>query len=158
MCFHASRFRARKNQSGELILYEDQNEDLWDSELIARGVYYLHQASDGNTVSKYHLEAAIAWWLTKKNDSSDKWQSVLNLYDQLLKIEHSPIAALNRIYALSKVKGKRQAIAEAQALSLANNPYYHALLGELHHDLDNEVARQEFAKAMALARTRANRD
>lgn len=158
MCFHASRFRARKNQSGQLVLYEDQNEHLWDQDLIARGVSYLHEASRGDSVSKYHLEAAIAWWHTVKNDSGEKWKSILRLYDHLLKIEYSPIAALNRTYALSKVNGKRHAIAEAEALLLDNNPYYHALLGELYHGLDNTIAKHEFERALQLTRTKPNRE
>ena len=57
MCFHSSRFKARKNKKGEMILYEDQDETLWDQELIAKGTYHLHQSSQGNRISKYHIEA-----------------------------------------------------------------------------------------------------
>ncbi|HEY2726031.1 MAG TPA: sigma-70 family RNA polymerase sigma factor, partial [Parafilimonas sp.] len=59
MCFHASRFAARKNENGEIILYEDQDENLWNKELIEKGAYYLNQSSHGNSISKYHLEAGI---------------------------------------------------------------------------------------------------
>jgi RNA polymerase sigma factor (sigma-70 family) len=55
MCFHASRFKARKNEKGEMILYEDQDDTLWDRELITKGSYHLHEASQGNKISKYHL-------------------------------------------------------------------------------------------------------
>ena len=158
MCFHSSRFRARKSQSGEIILYEDQDEELWDQELIRRGAFYLHQASCGNRVSKYHLEAAIAWWHTAKTGAREKWDTILQLYNQLLKIEYSPVAALNRTYALSKVKGNEVAIAEAEKLQLINNPYYHALLGELYKDIDHAVAKEQFQKAMVLARAKPNRD
>jgi RNA polymerase sigma factor (sigma-70 family) len=49
MCFHASRLAARKNNSGEIILYQHQDETLWNRELIAKGAYYLHEASGGST-------------------------------------------------------------------------------------------------------------
>ena len=155
MCFHASRFRARKNPAGEIILYNDQDESLWDQELIARGVYYLHTASRGGTVSKYHLEAAIAWWYTMKDDSREKWANILQLYNQLLKIEYSPLAALNRTYALSKVYGNEMAIREAENIPLQNNHYYFTLLGELYKPTDREAAKTNFEKALQLARTKA---
>ena len=124
MCFHTSRFPARKNENGEIILYEDQDENLWNRELITKGVYYLQQASHGNTISKYHIEASIAFWHTKKADTKEKWENILQLYNQLLQIEYSPVAALNRTFALSKANGKKEAIAEAEKLQLTDNHYY----------------------------------
>src|SRR3954447_8123235 len=69
MCFHASRFPARKNSTGEMVLYEQQDETLWNYELIAKGAWYLNKASQGNDASKYHLEAGIAYWHTIKADT-----------------------------------------------------------------------------------------
>src|SRR5260221_1795625 len=100
MCFHASRFDARIRQNGEIVLYEDQDTCLWDKELIVQGEFYLNKAAEGNEISKYHLEAAIAYWHTHKEDSEEKWENILQLYNKLLIIEYSPIAALNRTYAL----------------------------------------------------------
>lgn len=157
MCFHASRFQARKNENGEMVLYHDQDETLWNQELITKGAYFLRQGSQGDKVSKYHLEANIAYWHTIKNDTSEKWDNILHLYNRLLQIEYSPIAALNRTYALSKVKGKQNAISEAEKLSILNNHYYFALLGELYTDIDNKQAKQNFQKAFELAKTSADR-
>ena len=106
MCFHASRFEARTNKGGEPVLYQDQDENLWNNELINRGEYYLNLASTGDKISKYHLEAGIAYWHTIKADSKEKWENILQLYNRLLLIEYSPIAALNRTFALSKANGK----------------------------------------------------
>ena len=53
-------------------------------ELIAKGVYFLHEASRGNKISKYHLEASIAYWHTIKADTKEKWETILQLYNQLL--------------------------------------------------------------------------
>jgi RNA polymerase sigma factor (sigma-70 family) len=115
MCFHSSRFAARKNKNGEIILYHDQDEKLWNEELISKGAYHLNKAREGNKISKYHLEATIAYWNTKKADTGEKWESILQLYNLLLQLEYSPIAALNRTYALSKVKGKPGAIIEPKS-------------------------------------------
>lgn len=96
MCFHSSRFDARTNEDGETILYQDQDETLWNQELIEKGQHYLVKASTGNHLSKYHLEAGIAYRHTQKEDTPEKWQNILQLYNRLLILEYSPIAALNR--------------------------------------------------------------
>ena len=153
MCFHASRFDARLTEEGELILYEDQDSSRWNADLIARGTYFLSRSASGDKISKYHLEAEIAWWNTQKPDTGEKWESILQLYNRLLQIEYSPIAALNRTYALSKANGKLQAIKEAEKLQLSDNHFYFALLGELYTDLDNKKAKQHFNKALSLAKT-----
>ncbi len=157
MCFHASRFKARKGGNGEIVLYQDQDESLWNHELISRGGYYLHQAAKGNEISKYHLEASIAYWHTIKTDSKEKWGNILQLFNQLLQLEYSPIAALNRTYALSKANGKEEAIIEAEKLDLRSNHFYFTLLGELYKDRDNQKAMMNFQKALTLARTQADK-
>src|SRR5260221_390029 len=153
MCFHSSRFEARKNEQGEIVLYFDQDETRWNHELISRGVFFLNLASKGNTISKYHLEAGIAYWHTIKADTKEQWESILQLYNQLLQLEYSPIAALNRTFALSKANSKAEAIAEAEKLQLTDNHFYFMLLGELYSDIDNEKAKQNFETALALAKT-----
>ena len=156
MCFHSSRFAARKNEKGEIILYAEQDESLWDQELIIKGIYFLHEVSNGNEISKYHIEASIAYWHTIKTDTKEKWENILQLYNQLLILEYSPIAALNRTYALSKVKGKQVAICEAEKLNLASNHFYFTLLGELYTEIDNNKAKENFKKAFDLSKTQAD--
>ena len=121
MCFHSSRFGARTNQTGEPILYDQQDKDLWNEELIAKGNFYLIQSTQGNELSKYHLEANIAYWHSSKIENPKKWDSILQAYNQLLLIEYSPITALSRTYALARVKGKLTAITEAEKLNLTDN-------------------------------------
>ncbi len=157
MCFHASRFEARKNSQGEIVLYDDQDESLWNDELIARGVYFLNKASQSTSVSKYHIEAGIAYWHTIKNDSKEKWEHILHLHNQLLITNYSPIAALNRTYALSKVHGKKAAIAEAEKLNLSGNHFYFTLLGELYKGIDDGKARKHFVQAHVLAKTNTDK-
>ncbi|HET6767582.1 MAG TPA: sigma-70 family RNA polymerase sigma factor [Chitinophagaceae bacterium] len=157
MCFHSSRFAARKNESGEMILYDDQDESLWNQELIIKGIYFLHEAANGNDVSKYHIEASIAFWHTNKADTKEKWENILQLYNKLLQIEYSPIAALNRTYALSKANGKQEAIIEAEKLKLVNNHFYFTLLGELYTDTNVDKAKENFQRAFSLAKTHTDK-
>ncbi|MGC4103564.1 RNA polymerase sigma factor [Ferruginibacter sp.] len=157
MCFHASRFEARKNENGAIILYNEQDESLWNQELISKGILLLKNASVGNTISKYHIEAGIAYWLTVKEDTEDKWQKTLQLYNQLLCMEYSHAASLNRTYAFSKVYGNTAAIAEAEKLQLNNDHFYFTLLGELYKDTDAQKAKINFEKALALASTSADK-
>jgi RNA polymerase sigma-70 factor (ECF subfamily) len=157
MCFHSSRFAARKDENGEIILYNDQDESLWDGRLIEEGIYFLHRASRGNKLTKYHLEASIAYWHTIKADTVEKWESILQLYNQLLILEYSPVAALNRTYAVSKINGKEAAIHEAEKLALHNNHFYLVLLGELYTGIDNKKATQNFQTAASLAKTQTDK-
>jgi len=157
MCFHASRFAARKNERGEIVLYHDQDESLWNQELIMKGIYFLKESSKGNELSKYHLEAGIAYWHTIKSDTKEKWDNILQLYNKLLIIEYSPVAALNRTYALSKVKGKGTAIAEAEKLNLVTNHFYFTLLGELYTGVDDKKASENLRKAFTLAKTETDK-
>jgi len=156
MYFHASRFNARVNNKGETILYQDQDTKMWDWEMIKKGEHFLNKASQGNEISKYHLEAGIAYWHTFKTDTIEKWENILQLYNELLVVEYSPIAALNRTYVLAKVKGKRKGIEEAEKLNLTGTYLYHSLLGELYMDIDNTSAILHFQKAMDLARSKAD--
>ncbi|WP_298145745.1 DUF6596 domain-containing protein [Flavobacterium sp.] len=152
MCFHASRFEARTDLVGEPILYEEQDRSLWNEELIAKGNFYLIQSAQGNELSKFHLEANIAYWHSSKIENPKKWDSILQAYNQLLLIEYSPVTALNRTYALAQVKGKKAAIAEAEKLSLNDNHFYFSLLGYLYTELDNKKAISFFETARHKAK------
>jgi len=157
MCFQASRFKARKNDNGETVLYGDQDESLWNYHLIEQGMKYLREASHGDRLSTYHLEASIAYWNTIKADTHEKWENILQLYNQLLQIKYSPIAALNRTFALSKANGKEIAIIEVEKLQLTDNQFYFALLGELYAGIDDQKAIENFGKALKLAKTKTDK-
>ena len=150
MCFHASRFEARTDKAGVMILYEDQNRELWNEELIDKGNYYLIKSAAG-PVTKYHLEARIAYWHSSKIEHQNKWEYILQLYNYLLQLEYSANTALNRTYALAKVQGFEIAITEALKLNLNNNVFYHALLGKLYAKADIGKAIKAYSKAMELS-------
>ena len=157
MCFQASRLDARIDKNGELILYDEQDTSLWNTDLISKGGYFLHCATTGDNISKYHLEATIAYWNTQRADTKEKWETVLLLYDHLLQLEYSPIAALNRTYALAKARSKTEAIIQAEKLQLNGNHFYFALLGELYSGIDNIKAKENFERAIELAKTHSGK-
>ncbi|HFA49647.1 MAG TPA: sigma-70 family RNA polymerase sigma factor [Bacteroidetes bacterium] len=153
MCFHASRFEARIDYNGAFILYQDQDKNLWDNGLIQKGTYYLNRSSAGKDLSKYHLEAAIAYWHTQKNEGNDKWENILQLYNYLLQIEYSPVAALNRTYALAKANGTAQAIIEAEKINLKDSHLYHCLLADFYKPNNIEKAAAHLERAYGLAKS-----
>lgn len=153
MCFHASRFEARQAANDSIILYDQQNPELWDTGLIRQGMDFLERSARGDEVSSYHLEARIACWHCIKEDTPEKWEGILHLYDQLLKVNYSPSVVLNRIYALYKVKGSEAALAEAKELNMGDNHFYFVLLGELYKYSDQEKAKSNFEKAKLLVKT-----
>jgi len=153
MYFHASRFDARLTAQGEIILYDDQDPNLWNAEWIQKGEYYLNESARGNKLSKYHLEAAIAYWHTQAGESTEKWENILQLYNQLLQIEYSPMAALNRTYALAKARSTGEAIVEAEKLKLSDNHFYFSLLGELYKKVDRQKSIDNFNRALKLSKT-----
>ncbi|WP_143304778.1 RNA polymerase sigma factor [Chitinophaga vietnamensis] len=157
MCFHASRFNARASGESAMVLYDQQDEHLWDTALIQQGNHFLALSAQGEELSSYHLEAKIAFWHCIKEDTAEKWKSILSLYDQLMLINYSPSVALNRAFALYKAVGPEAALAAAEELQLHNNHFYFLLLGTLYQHTDPQKARAHFEQAYALAKTQAEK-
>lgn len=153
MCFHASRLDARQSENGSIVLYDDQDRTLWDTELIEKGFYYLQQASKWDITSTYYVEASIAYWHTMDNNHPGKWTSILKLYDILLLASNSQIIALNRIWAFSKVHGNLAAIKEAEKLDLKTNHFYCILLAELYKLINDNKTVEYLGKALLLCKT-----
>jgi len=155
-CFHASRFDARQSESGEQILYAEQNKLEWDSELIEKGKYFLQLSNHNGHYSKYNIEALIAFWHTQTEvKESEKWENILQLYNQLLQIEYSPIVAINRTYALYRANGRAIALKEALKINLQNNHFYHLLLAEIYSDKSSQIVHLQ--EAFKLAKTKQDK-
>lgn len=148
-CFQSSRLEARINDFEEAVLFDEQDKNLWNRELINKGNYYLIKACSENELSKYHLEASIAYWHTTIADNQ-KWKHILQLYNQLILLEYSPITALNRTFAFAKVYGNEKAISEAEKLNLPTNHYYHSLLGYLYSSIYTDKAINHFKQSISL--------
>lgn len=153
ICFQSSRLLARENGEGESILYENQDRSLWDEELIEKGELYLKRSSTGDQLSKYHLEAAIAFWHSQDGDS-EKWENILQLYNYLLQIEYSPIAALNRTYALYRANGQDEALKAALKIDLQDNHLFHCLLAELYQNKNPQKQRAHLERALELCKNK----
>ena len=156
MCFHASRFHARAGLEAS-VLYDEQDKEMWDQELIKKGWHFLSLSAKGNTLSSYHLEARIASWHCIKDESKEKWDDVFQLYDQLLTINLSPGVVLNRAFALYKAKGWKASLATVEQLNMTNNHFYFVLLGELYRNFDFEGAILHYKTAYQLAKSPAQK-
>jgi RNA polymerase sigma-70 factor (ECF subfamily) len=157
-CFQTSRFESRINPSGEQILYGDQNPEKWNTELIEKGELYLVLSSSKSHLSKYKLEAMIAFWHTRRSvEEHEKWNHILLLYNLLLQKQYSPITALNRTYALAKVKGNKAALQEALKIKLEGNSLFHSLLSELYKDSDNNKSIEHLKTAIKLTKNENDR-
>ncbi len=153
MCFQSSRLEARKSDGNNLILYDNQDRQLWDREFIEKGFHYLQQAAKWELSSKYYIEASIAYWHTVENNNSDKWPCILKLYDALRLIDKSPIISLNRIWAFSKVHGNIAAVNEAEKLDLKTSHFYFILLAELSKTINIGQSLNYLKKAIGLCKT-----
>ena len=135
MALEAARLPARVDESGDLILLEAQDRSRWDDRLIAMGFYYFNHSIAGDEVSEYHVQAAIAATHARATDPQSRdWNMVLELYDQLLELNPSPVVALNRAVAVARVRGPDQALAELEPLE--NDPKlrnYYLLLAVRGH-------------------------
>lgn len=158
MCFHGSRLDARMGKGDEYVLYECQDETLWDQSLIRQGGKFLSLAAKGSEISSYHLEARIAFWHCHKSTSRTKWLEILELYSQLMTLNHSPMVALNRLYALYKVEGAAAALDAAKEIPPMNNLFYHMLLGELNTQIHPQASRLHFEKAYRQTEVRSQQD
>jgi|HubBroStandDraft_1064217.scaffolds.fasta_scaffold63247_1 RNA polymerase sigma factor (sigma-70 family) len=160
MCFHAARLRARVDDAGCLILLEAQERRLWEPSLVRRGVELLERAAEGDEVSEFHLEAAIAakHSLAARYEETD-WRGVLGLYDLLLGVKPTPIVALNRAIAVGQVDGPEAALAALLAIpkgGLTGYPFLAAAVGEMHRRAGRpREAAEQYRKAIAQARSPA---
>ena len=156
ICFHSARSDSRLTTEGEIILLPYQDRKLWNWDLINEGNDYMNKAAVGNTVSTYHLEAAIAYeHCTAPKFEQTNWPQILDYYEMLCTIAYSPITEMNRAVAVMQVQGAHEALQFLQNMAdhkkLESYYLYHSLLGEIKTRLHNpNEAKQHFEKAMGL--------
>jgi predicted RNA polymerase sigma factor len=160
MCFHGARLKARLDHAGCLVLLEAQPRALWDADLIRRGVEMLERAAEGDHLSAFHLEAAIAakHCLAPRFEDTD-WRGIVALYDLLLSVKPTPVVALNRAIALGQVDGPEVGLAALEAIpedGLEGYPFFAAAKGEMHRRAGRaEKAADQYRSALAQARNPA---
>jgi len=118
MCFHTARFEARLDNHGAIILFEDQNRNLWNKELINVGMRFLGQSANDETLSAYHIEANIAAeHCMATSFESTNWQNIYKLYELLEKLKPNPIIRLNLAIIQSKIVGVEASLVSLNALT-----------------------------------------
>ncbi|MEO7038831.1 MAG: DUF6596 domain-containing protein [Gemmatimonadaceae bacterium] len=158
MCFNAARLPTRVDASGNLSPLYEQDRTLWDALLIAKGEALLDRSATGDSVSEFHLEAAIASLHARAPTMEEtSWPMIVTLYDTLLMMHPSPVVALNRAIAVGQRDGAESGLAAIEAIAdverLAEYPFYFAALGELEQRLGRtDAAREHFLTAKSRAR------
>jgi RNA polymerase sigma-70 factor, ECF subfamily len=159
MMFQAARLPARVDAAGELSTLAEQDRSLWKRSMIRSALSHLERSRRGDIVTPYHLEAAIAsHHATAPDFDSTDWESVIELYDELLAIKPSPVVALNRAVALAMVNGPQAGITAIEQIASHNSlrdylPLATAL-GELSLRAgDRARAAEHFTRALSLPGT-----
>lgn len=112
MYFHASRFDARFDGVGGLLLMREQDRSRWNRAFIEEGVLCLRRAARGDRLSRYHVEAAIAVEHSLAPTYEETpWAEIARLYEALDRVAPSPLNRLNRAIAIAEWKGAQEGIA-----------------------------------------------
>jgi RNA polymerase sigma factor (sigma-70 family) len=157
-CLHAARLPGRVDPAGNLSSLMDQDRSRWNAKLIAEGLRLLDESATGKEASPYHLEAAIAAVHARARTAEEtQWSEIVELYDLLLRLNPSPVIALNRAIAVGQAEGPARGLQELHGIEgrqrLASYPFYPAAIAELELRSGNpDKAREQFGLALNLAR------
>ncbi|HEV2780811.1 MAG TPA: sigma-70 family RNA polymerase sigma factor [Actinophytocola sp.] len=151
-----ARRTARVSAGGELVPLDEQDRGAWDTALIAEGHRLVRERlASGVAPGRYQILAAINAVHTSARDVRDTdWSQVVALYDQLVRLDPSPIIALNRAIAVAELDGPQVALALVDRLEdeLAGYHAYHATRADLLRRLGHgRQSRAAYDKAIELA-------
>jgi RNA polymerase sigma-70 factor (ECF subfamily) len=151
MLLSESRRGARTDADGELVPLAAQDRSRWDRAMIAEGHALVRRCLARDEPGPYQIQAAInAVHADAANAADTAWPQVVALYDQLLAIAPTPIAALNRAVAVAEVEGPAVALAIVDELALCDYYLFHAIRAELLSRLGRDA---DAAYTAAIART-----
>ncbi|MGN0927307.1 RNA polymerase sigma factor [Ectopseudomonas mendocina] len=157
MLLHESRRAARSGVDGEVILLKAQDRSLWNRELIAEGEALVLQALHSRRFGPYSLQAAIAAVHAEAASLEDTdWVQIVGLYDELLRLNPSPVIELNRAVALAMRDGEQAGLLEIDRLLAAGELDGYHLAHAARADLLRRLGRREqaiaaYRQALALA-------
>jgi RNA polymerase sigma-70 factor (ECF subfamily) len=127
-----SRRRARTDGAGGMVLLAAQDRRRWDRALVAEGQALVRECLRRNRPGPYQIQAAInAVHSGAPSAEATDWPQIVRLYDQLLAIAPSPIAALNRAVAVAEIEGPGPALALVNGLKLDGYYLFHAVRADL---------------------------
>ncbi|MFJ3950650.1 RNA polymerase sigma factor [Streptomyces libani] len=159
MLLTESRRAARTGPDGDLVRLADQDRSHWDSALVAEGQALVRRCLRRNRPGPYQIQAAINAVHSDAPTAADTdWRQILQLYDQLLALDPSPVVALNRAVAVAEVEGPEAALALIDSLPLDRYHVFHAIRADLLRRLDrNAEAAEAYEKALARTDNSAER-
>ncbi|PYQ32163.1 MAG: RNA polymerase subunit sigma-24 [Acidobacteria bacterium] len=163
MLLQESRRAARTSPAGELILLEHQDRALWNREQIAEGVALVEKALKTRRFGHYTLQAAIAVVHAEaESAAATDWRQIVALYNQLLRIQPSPVVYLNRAVAIAMCDGPAAGLTQIDALlehgELTNYYLAHSARAEMYRRLGRTAeARSSYEKALALTQQEPER-
>ncbi len=163
MLLQESRRAARTSPTGELILLENQDRSLWNREQIAEGVALVERALKSHRFGSYTLQAAIAAVHAEAESAAmTDWRQIVALYNQLVRIQPSPIVELNRAVAIAMRDGPEVGLALIDAVfahgELANYYLAHSARADMCRRLGRTAeARSSYEKALALTQQEPER-
>ena len=155
MLLHDAR-RAARSSDGEVVLLDDQDRSLWDRKQIAEGVALLERALAGRRAGPYGLQAAIAALHAEAPTPAETdWAEIVGLFDVLLRLDPSPVVALNRAAAVAMRDGPGAGLVLIDAIlaagELTDYHFAHSARGELLRRLGRrEEAIAAFRRALEL--------
>jgi RNA polymerase sigma-70 factor, ECF subfamily len=154
-----SRRPARTGAGGTLVLLPDQDRGRWDRELIGEGQAIVRACLRRNQPGPYQIQAAVSAVHSDAATAAETdWRQILQLYDQLLAVAPTPVAAMNRAVAVAEVDGPQVALAVLDDLDLGGYHLYHAIRADLLRRLGREAdAVLAYDAAIALAGNAAER-
>ena len=127
-----ARRASRVSAEGELVRLADQDRTQWDSALVTEGQALVRRCLAIGRPGPYQLQAAInAVHSDAASTETTDWRQIVHLYDQLLALAPTPMAALNRAVALAEVEGPAAALAIVDGLNLAHTHLFHAIRADL---------------------------
>ena len=148
MLLHESRRAARMTEAGDLILLDEQDRTLWDRAQIAEGVGLVERALASRRIGPYVLQAAIAALHADAPSSLDTdWSEIVGLYDVLIRVEPSPVVALNRAVAVAMRDGPAAGLALVDAVISEGNLNEYRLLHAARADMCRRLGRVDEARA-----------
>lgn len=156
MLLQDSRRNARTNTAGELVTLEEQDRTLWDTKEIEEGLNLIKRAMRLGRVGNYQLQAAIAAVHAEaKTAGETDWQRIVALYKELMRINPSPIIALNHAAAVAMSEGLEKGLVLFDAVGTAGKleTYYvfHAARADLLRRLKRpNEARVAYSRALEL--------
>ena len=158
MLYAEARRKARRSPEGAYIPLAEQHVSLWDCERIAEAEAALLKASGMGVIARYQLEAAIqSAHVARRRQGIDNWPAVVKLYDALLVLTGSPVAAINRAAALAEIEGPAAALEALNTVSndprvLEYQPYWAARADLLARTGAHSEARDAYEIAIGLER------